>query len=55
MQNLQNSYLVSNQKSQASINMNGQSREQVQEVLSMASEKKFGLGGNIISGLMRPG
>mmetsp|Transcript_3304 Transcript_3304/g.4435 ORF Transcript_3304/g.4435 Transcript_3304/m.4435 type:complete len:111 (-) Transcript_3304:220-552(-) len=55
MNSLNNSYLMSAHKSQASINMNNQSREQIQEALSMASEKKFGLGGNIITGLMKPG
>lgn len=55
MQSLNNSYLMSAQKSQASININNQSREQIQEALSLASEKKFGLGGNIITGLLKPG
>ena len=48
---MNNSYLRSNKKSQ---DLNGHSREQVQEVLSIASEQKFGLGGNIIMGLSNP-
>ena len=52
---MNNSYLASNQKSKASLALNGQSREQVQGVLTIASEKNFGLGGNIITGLNKPG
>ena len=52
---MNNSYLASNQKSKASIALTGHSREQVQGVLSIASEKNFGLGGNIITGLHKPG
>ena len=53
--NLNNSYILSNQKSKASINMHEASRGQVQEALSIASESKFGLGGNIVTGLNRGG
>ena len=46
--------MYSNQKSQASFKAYGQNRD-VQEALSIASDKNFGLGGNVITGLMKPG
>ena len=45
------SFRLSHQNSQSSLNINGQQKENIQEVLSHASEKKFGLGGRIISSL----
>ena len=49
--NPNSSFRLSQQNSHASLNINGPQKENIQEVLSMASEKKFGLGGRIVSSL----